>query len=254
MIEKFPVGSTSNGNLYCSLTCLASHSTHQVVSAPALNPTTLAARIPSTNILISMHQAKFPGVFPSSLPVISAVSSLATPPLLPTQQQIPMQTQTVREVWMNLVFSVYFRSSLFDDAWIHVPAGDARDACTSRWDPDHEEQVLAKQTFHADQGRLLPPAPVSQRNSDGGSDQPNADSDPSADPRTHSMQNVQRALPSSSAHTAPLPCSHLHSHHETQRKGDPEGDQENPKQDPRGSLRSRAACPCWWCSWWRRRQ
>ena len=98
MIEKFPVGSTSNGNLYCSLTCLASHSTHQVISAPALNPTTLAARIPSTNILISMHQAKFPGVFPSSLPVISAVSSLATPPLLPTQQQIPMQTQTVREV------------------------------------------------------------------------------------------------------------------------------------------------------------
>merc|ERR1719430_1025353 len=71
MIEKFPGGSSSTSNLYCSLTCLESHAT---------------------------HQAKFPGVFPSSLPVISAVSSLATPPLLPTQQQIPMQTQTVREV------------------------------------------------------------------------------------------------------------------------------------------------------------
>jgi len=71
MIEKFPEGATTNSNLYCSLTCLTTHAT---------------------------HQAKFPGVFPSSLPVISAVSSLATPPLLPTQHQIPMQTQTVREV------------------------------------------------------------------------------------------------------------------------------------------------------------
>ena len=30
MIEKFPGGSTSTSNLYCSLTCLESHSTHQV--------------------------------------------------------------------------------------------------------------------------------------------------------------------------------------------------------------------------------
>merc|ERR1719471_1684622 len=52
MIEKFPEGATTNSNLYCSLTCLTTHAT---------------------------HQAKFPGVFPSSLPVISAVSSLATP-------------------------------------------------------------------------------------------------------------------------------------------------------------------------------
>ena len=64
--------------------------------------------------LLSHLQAKFPGVFPSSLPVISAVSSLASPPLLPTQQQIPMQTQTVREVWRHIIYNLsFYLTSLF---------------------------------------------------------------------------------------------------------------------------------------------
>jgi len=72
MIEKFPPGQTTGSQLYCSLTCLSQHSS---------------------------HQAKYPGAFSPSLPVISAVSSLAqAAPLLPNQQQVQMQTQTVREV------------------------------------------------------------------------------------------------------------------------------------------------------------
>jgi hypothetical protein len=72
MIEKFPPGQTTGSLLYCSLTCLTQHST---------------------------HQAKYPAAFSPTLPVISAVSSLAQATnLLPNQQQVQMQTQTVREV------------------------------------------------------------------------------------------------------------------------------------------------------------
>ena len=78
------------------------------------HPPTLVLIILVAPKLLSHLQAKFPGVFPSSLPVISAVSSLATPPLLPTQQQIPMQTQTVREVWRHLVYELsLYLTSLF---------------------------------------------------------------------------------------------------------------------------------------------
>ena len=69
MIEKFPNGKMGNSNLYCSLNCL-NLSTKAATTQP-LQPRS------------------------SPMPVISAVSSLA---VQQQQQQIPVQTQTVREV------------------------------------------------------------------------------------------------------------------------------------------------------------
>ena len=66
MIEKYPSGQVTNSNLYCSLNCLN------------LNLKTTSSSLQTKS---------------STLPVISAVSSLAV-----QQQQIPVQTQTVREV------------------------------------------------------------------------------------------------------------------------------------------------------------
>ena len=74
MIEKFPKGSASSSSLYCSLNCLGLS-----VKAATGAPTPIQPRS-------------------AALPVISAVSSLASQPPSVTQQQIPVQTQTLREV------------------------------------------------------------------------------------------------------------------------------------------------------------
>jgi len=88
MIEKFPPGQTTNSHLYCSLNCLNLHNMQMVKLGTIQNsaPTTL----------------QYPGYTPrpaAPLPVISAVSSLAVGGQpQPLQQQIQVQTQTVREV------------------------------------------------------------------------------------------------------------------------------------------------------------
>jgi len=93
MIEKFPPGQTSNSHLYCSLNCLNLHNMQMVKlgNIQSGTPTTLQAM-------------QYPGYTAPShttrptapLPVISAVSSLAVQGGQ-QQQQIQVQTQTVRE-------------------------------------------------------------------------------------------------------------------------------------------------------------
>jgi len=72
MIEKFPAGQTSNSSLFCSINCLNLSK-------------------PNSSSTMPMQSR------PSPMPVISAVSSLAMPQNQ-LGQQIPVQTQTVREV------------------------------------------------------------------------------------------------------------------------------------------------------------
>merc|ERR1719244_908753 len=95
MIEKFPPGQTTNSNLYCSLNCLNLHNM-QMVKVGTIQSGAIAQGFPGYTARPA-----------APLPVISAVSSLAVggqqqqqqqqqqPPL---QQQIQVQTQTVREV------------------------------------------------------------------------------------------------------------------------------------------------------------
>ena len=73
MIEKFPNGSSSSSSLYCSLNCLGLSGKPATMTHTPIQPRS------------------------ATLPVISAVSSLASQPHI-SQQQIPVQTQTVREV------------------------------------------------------------------------------------------------------------------------------------------------------------
>jgi len=98
MIEKFPPGQTNNSNLYCSLNCLNLHNM-QMVKMGTIQTGAIT------------QGSQFPGYSArptAPLPVISAVSSLAVSgqqqppqpqqPQQPLQQQIQVQTQTVREV------------------------------------------------------------------------------------------------------------------------------------------------------------
>jgi len=99
MIEKFPLGQTTNSHLYCSLNCLNLHNIQMVKMGV----------VQASPSVVNQGVQQFSGynARPSApLPVISAVSSLAVsgqqphsqPQPQPLQQQIQVQTQTVREV------------------------------------------------------------------------------------------------------------------------------------------------------------
>jgi len=91
MIEKFPPGQTTSSNLYCSLNCLSLHNMQMV-------------KMGTVQTGAITQGSQYPGYTArpaAPLPVISAVSSLAVggqQPQPPLQQQIQVQTQTVREV------------------------------------------------------------------------------------------------------------------------------------------------------------
>lgn len=112
MIEKFPPGSTSQPHLYCSLNCLNLHNLHTTKQA--------SGGYSDWGNKLGRPQSRSNEGGGAPLPVISAVSSLATSPAprvpsLPTEPlhpaqlqpapppQIQIQTQTVREVQKETV-------------------------------------------------------------------------------------------------------------------------------------------------------
>ena len=79
MIEKFPEGATTNSNLYCSLTCLTTHATHQVKLH--LNygtnedvPFTIPSLTPLSLIILVASKTFSPpaGQVPRRLPLLTA--------------------------------------------------------------------------------------------------------------------------------------------------------------------------------------
>jgi len=164
MIEKFPPGQTSMSHLYCSLNCLNLHNLHITKQA--------SAGFSDWGNKLGRPQSRS-NEGGASLPVISAVSSLASPtgtrvPSLPTEPlhpaqlqpapppQIQIQTQTVREVQKETVVVQTERPEVRNKGTLSKPFMQTK-GVSCRPHPCHKET----QTEGLDQPLPLPiPLPI----------------------------------------------------------------------------------------------